>query len=75
MSEPVRVVVVMEGGVVQTVLGANVEYAVIDYDVDDTSAYAVPQGDGSTALAVGHVSKGESNPQIEEWAFKTLRRV
>jgi hypothetical protein len=54
--EPVKIVIVLEGGVVQDVItaGVPVEYVVIDYDtswVDDENLVQIPQDEGTTADA------------------------
>ena len=56
MSEPVKLVIVMEGGMLTAVLGCGVpvRVAVIDYDADqgdDDDAIDIAQGDGTTERA------------------------
>lgn len=56
MSEPVKVVVVLEGGCVQGIytLGVPVECVIIDYDVDGadpTEVDVISLADGGTAEA------------------------
>jgi len=56
MSEPVKIVITLDGGLVQAVVsdGTPVEYVVIDYDTeggDENDMLDVPQDDGSTTKA------------------------
>lgn len=58
-QEPVKIVLIIEGGILQEVItcGVPVEYALIDYDTEGNDLediFQVPQGDGKTAEAVGH---------------------
>ncbi len=59
MSEPIKIAVIIEGGLVQSVLSAGVpvEYVVIDYDTegaDDADLLDVPQAGGGTVPAFAH---------------------
>lgn len=78
MSEPVRIVVVLEGGAIQGVYtaGVPVEYAIIDYDTDDahvSEVEYVPQGPGPDAdTAEGVVAMGVAdavNPWIADYLW------
>lgn len=78
MSEPVRIVVVLEGGLVQGVYtaGVPVEYAVIDYDAQgahETEIDRIPQGPGvgaDTAEAVVFIgTAGPANPWIADYLW------
>lgn len=57
MQEPIRIIVIVEGGVVQNVLtlGIPAQVVVIDYDVEgadaDDTTHLVPQSDGEPAKA------------------------
>jgi hypothetical protein len=66
MSEPVKIVIVLEGGMIQEVLscGVRVEYAVIDYDcdaTDESDVVQIPQSENKYADATGHVSDADIN--------------
>lgn len=73
MPQPVRICIVLEGGLVQSVLtaGVPVEVVVIDYDTDgadNSELRSVPQDDGSEELAF--VSDwGAIRPNEAECAF------
>ncbi len=73
-----KIVVVMEGGLVQSVLSTEpVEVAIVDYDAEGADAEdlkSVPQGNGKVANAVGHVEEAEITPleRIEE-LFEAVR--
>lgn len=77
MSEPVKIAIVLEGGIVQAVLtaGIPVEYAVIDYDCEggDAGIVAVPQSAGETADA--YVSAPlEAEQGDGAWVLAALNR-
>ncbi|MGA1853014.1 hypothetical protein VH570_19460 [Sphingobium sp. HT1-2] len=68
MSEPVKIVIVLEGGVVQSVMtaGIPVSCAIIDYDTDGNSdVFDVPQGNGDEvegfAEAAGHLEDADAS--------------
>lgn len=63
-QEPVKLVVILEGGLVQAVLslGVPVTVAIVDYDADqgdDDGAIDIDQGDGNTERAWCTVLDGE----------------
>jgi len=57
-QEPVKLVIIVEGGMIQDVLtcGVPIEVAVVDYDADNCGGSEddidVPQGDGTTERAM-----------------------
>lgn len=62
---PQRVVVVIEGGVVQTAIADKpMEVAVVDYDndADPADQFLVPQTNGDEAVAIGGVHSVEVDP-------------
>ena len=79
MNEPAKILIIVQGGSVQSILtaGLPVECIVIDYDnhafgCDGDDAIAVPQGDGSFASASVDLSRAEDTPEgraLAEWAF------
>lgn len=78
-TEPVRVVVKLEGGLVQWVGTSSllpVEVAIIDYDTegaDDDELTAIPQDDGDTAEAFARIETADaSDPAWVERAFAAM---
>lgn len=72
MAEPVRIAVVMEGGIVQCILSAGVpvEFVVVDYDADSGQEIVqVPQDGGWTAPATIYRQQAEANGPWCEMAF------
>lgn len=66
MSEPVKVVIVIQGGVVSTVLscGVPVRAVIIDYDADDDDAMALPEADGTETMGVAwEILVEDENPE------------
>lgn len=83
-AEPVRVLVKLEGGLVQAVLcdgRALVHVAVIDYDTegaDDDELTAIPQdGDyaGTTADAVARIETADADPEFIASAFAAINQA
>lgn len=75
MGEPIKICVVMEGGLIQQVLSAGVpvEVVVIDYDTegaDQSELASIPQGDGSEVAAFIRVSYVEKCGPFVERAFE-----
>lgn len=75
MAEPVKICIVMDGGLIQSVLSAGIpiEYVKIDYDTDgadEEELAEVPQDNGTTVPAF--VSLGEAEITPEDQAF-TMR--
>lgn len=75
MSEPVKIAIVIEGGMVQAVLtaGVPVECAVIDYDHDGCEGtIAVPQPNGETAealpIAIWPTEDSQEGRRLVQWA-------
>ena len=70
-QQPVKIVIVLDGGIVQDVItaGIPVEYVVVDYDVsgaDPSEETAIPQDDGRTAQA--YITSGDAEPN-GPWAL------
>ncbi|MHB0928667.1 MAG: hypothetical protein ACYC3W_07070 [Candidatus Nanopelagicales bacterium] len=68
-QEPVKIVLVIEGGVLQEVIscGVPIEYALIDYDAagnEPEDIFQVPQQDGTVSDAVGHLGTAQLEPAI-----------
>ena len=66
-QESVKIVLVIEDGVLQDVIscGVPVEYALIDYDAEGNEPediFPVPQHDGSVTDAVGHYGTSIVDP-------------
>lgn len=78
MTEAVKIVVIVEGGIVQDVLtaGVPVEYVIVDYDVDgyeEARIVNVPQDHGSEEGSVTAPLEAELNGPFVLWAH-TLDR-
>jgi hypothetical protein len=79
MTEPAKILIIVQGGSVQSILtaGLPVECVVIDYDnhafgCEGGDAIAVPQGDGSSAPASVDLCRTDDTPEgraLAEWAF------
>lgn len=77
MSEPVKIVIVLEGGMVSDVItaGIPVEFVTIDYDTDGAepgSLVAVPQSPPH-GIEVGYVSEPASATREEFWCAWALQ--
>lgn len=72
MSEPVKIAIILEGGMVQDVLSAGVpvQYVMIDYDADNADPddiVMVPQGENQDdERATGYISDAEiDGPRVD----------
>lgn len=64
-KEPVRVIITIEGGVVQHVLShSNVEVVVVDYDTDGLDEDQITQILGSDAYCMRHEAEESSNIDV-----------
>lgn len=66
MSEPIKIVILLEGGMIADVLSAGVAvaYALVDYDRDDTAKrdlFMVPQHNADPVEAHGHIAVADRN--------------
>ena len=72
MTEPVKIAVVLEGGMLQAVLSAGVpvQFVMIDYDAegaDGGDVALIPQGASDPAPAIVHVSNADiDGPRVLE---------
>lgn len=74
MSEPVRIVVTLEGGLVQSVctLGVPVEVVIIDYDTDGSDADCISEIDqGDNKVADAHVYSMDAG-QLDNHVMKSI---
>ena len=75
-QEPVKIVIVLDGGILQgvTTCGIPVEYVVIDYDIDGAEdTFQVPQGDGTFVDACVYASLAENTET--SYAFEVFNLV
>lgn len=75
MGEPIKICIVLEGGLVQSVLtaGVPVEYVVIDYDTDGADASelaSIPQDSGGEEPAFVGLGYSEANGPFVLQAFE-----